>query len=183
LGHHVAHGVCPFTTEDENDESNKEISIGVSRVNPQRNIFVHKLSHHGKFNSQQDVKDELSIELGSLVEDVGYNAITSDHDAYEKHCSKRCEIRLWCLSAAPENSTLENESRRKRSHENVEALPTAKRISSLRNVEEIVDRLSEKHGANFPAMKFNAWVHLINNMWKHSSYNEPPNLPYYGKRR
>ena len=31
LGHHVARGVCLFTTEDENDESNKEISIGVSR--------------------------------------------------------------------------------------------------------------------------------------------------------
>ena len=113
-----------------------------------------------------------------ILEMVGIMLLPVTLKMYEKHCSKRCEIRLWCLSAAPENSTLENESRRKRTHENVEALPTAKGISSLRN--EIVDKLSEKHGA---AKKFNAWVHLINNMWKHSSYDEPPILPYYGKRR
>ena len=54
----------------------KEISFqySVKVMNPQRktSFFVHKLSHHGKFDSQEHMKDELSTELGSPVEGVGY---------------------------------------------------------------------------------------------------------------
>ena len=67
-----------------------------------------------------------------------HNSITSVHDVMKmyEHCSKHCEIRLWCLY----NSTPENESRRKRSHENVGTPPTAKRMNTLKQLEEVVEK-------------------------------------------
>ena len=58
-------------------------------------------------NSQQNL---VALEkVGYVSPGYGFkgkrNAITSDHDVlkvYEEHCSKCCEIRLWCLCTAQE---------------------------------------------------------------------------------
>jgi len=38
--------------------------------------------------------------------------------------------------------------------------------------------LKQKHAAAYPEERLRAWVHLIE-MEKHSSYDEPPNTPYF----
>ena len=54
-------------------------------------------------------------------------------------------------------------------------------MNTLKQVEEVVEKLREKHGTNYSVEKLNAWAHL-NHMEKHSSYIEPPNPLYFGKR-
>ena len=41
-----------------------------------------------------------------------------------------------------------------------------------------MEELHTKHGSTYSTEKLSAWVHLIQ-MKKHSSYDSPPNLPYF----
>lgn len=55
----------------------------------------------------------------------------------------------------------------------------SKRTSSAQKLQNIVEKLKEKHAASNGIEKLNAWAHL--HMGKHISYETPPNLPYFGK--
>ena len=107
---------------------------------------------------------------------------------YNEYYSKHCEIRLWCLCLTNENRVSNSEKsqgkKRNREAEETELLaPSAKRGTCqqrMQQVEDIVDKLHEKHGKNYSVERLNAWAHMIN-MGKHNSYDMPPNLPYFGK--
>lgn len=169
-------------------------------INPQRktNYAVRKLSVTSKFSAVQDVKDELSKVLGSPLSAVGYispghgfkgkhNGLATDQallQMYREHQSKRCEIRLWCFCVVEDNAATSApvETTRKRSCQTEqEQPPSAKRGTCkqrLEQVEDVVKKLREKHAEAYSIEKLTAWAHMIN-MGKHSSYDTPPNLPYF----
>lgn len=51
-------------------------------------------------------------------------------------------------------------------------------VSKFKNVNEILAKLKENIGQRFSVEKFNAWAHMINT-GQHSSYDDPPDLPYF----
>ena len=153
---------------------------------------MHKLKVNRKFLSQLELRDEPLQELGRRVSESGFIlpghglkgkhiTTTTDNDLsvmYEEYCSKRCEIRLWCMCIMNENSDYE----RKQSYEKEESEPplSAKRGTCQQRMEQVDGTLREKHGDIYSVEKLNAWAHLIH-MGKHSSYANPPNLPYFKK--
>ena len=71
---------------------------------------------------------------------------------------------------------------RKRKHPDAEASKVNQSSTSGCSVKEVVEKLKEKHGSKFIIEKFNAWAHMID-LGKHSSYDEPPDLPYFGRKK
>lgn len=50
---------------------------------------------------------------------------------------------------------------------------------TINEVDEIVSTLSDKHpGSTFTVEQFRAWAHMIH-LKKHSSYDEPPEKPFF----
>jgi hypothetical protein len=63
--------------------------------------------------------------------------------------------------------------------------PAAKRAtceSTINAVQQLVEELKEKHGSKYTVECLNAWAHMIN-MGKHSSKDDPPDLPFFGKKK
>ena len=141
--------------------------------------------------------DVLCKELGSKVEMVGFlspghglkgkhNVLNSDSDLaqmYEEYRLKRCVIRLWCLCETKDNAVAVDTKKHGRENEEGEPLSSAKRGTCqqrMQAIEDIVDKLREKHEGEFSIEKLNAWAHMIH-MGKHASYDNPPDLPYFKK--
>ncbi len=57
----------------------------------------------------------------------------------------------------------------------------SKSEAKMSRVQDIVERLKEKHGSNYSIEKLNCWAHMLD-MEKHRSYDEPPNLPFFGTK-
>ena len=60
--------------------------------------------------------------------------------------------------------------------------PPPKKGSTITQVETIMADLKEKHGSKFDAAKYACWAHCIHN-GKHSSMDEPPDLPFFTGRK
>lgn len=54
--------------------------------------------------------------------------------------------------------------------------------STITQVEAIIADLKEKHGSKYDAAKYACWAHCIQN-GKHSSVDEPPDLPFFTGRK
>ena len=66
-----------------------------------------------------------------------------------------------------------------------DSAPSSKRqaiAKSISEVEDIIKKLKEKHGDDFSVEKLNCWAHMLN-VGKHSSYDEPPDLPFFRGRK
>lgn len=72
---------------------------------------------------------------------------------------------------------------RKRSNSHAkEDYPTTKCAKKMKQIEEIVDKLKEKHLGLYSLEQYNCWAHTID-IGKHTSYDNPPNLPFFvGKK-
>ena len=162
-------------------------------MNPARksDYTVKHLECASRFITQDDLKGKLSETFDFPAERFGYiepghglkgksRWLTSDDDLeemYQIHKSRR-DILLCCQSSVDSQRT------RKRStpddgHESQPSKP--KRESCAKNVQEveaIMEDLRKKHGSTYSTEKLSAWAHLIQ-MQKHSSYDCPPNLPYF----
>ena len=55
-------------------------------------------------------------------------------------------------------------------------------MNTIEEVETILKTLQNKHAALFRVEQYNAWAHMINT-GKHTSYDSPPDLPYFHKFR
>ena len=102
---------------------------------------------------------------------------------YAIYFGKR-EIKLWCTGELNEQTMS-----KKRAHENEENssvsttdMPKTKTAKRMEEVNDIMDKLKEKHKTVFSVEKLSAWAHMIH-MGKHQSYENPPNLPYFGKQK
>ena len=107
---------------------------------------------------------------------------------YEVYRNKR-EILLWCQAVTDKNKGESTINRKKRSrspsHHDTKSAPSTKREACKQKIDEvegIVLKLKEKHDTKFSVEQFSAWAHMIQ-LGKHSSYEAPPDLPYFGKHR
>ena len=96
-------------------------------------------------------------------------------EMFEQHKDKK-EIMLWCYSY---NKT---KSKRSRSRSPV---PHSTRYDShlkkVSEVDQIFQKLDEKHKGEYSPEQMRAWSHLIQ-MGKHTSYEDPPDKPFFRGR-
>lgn len=171
-------------------------SVKVINARKKSDFTLEKFRLPGKFTTVTELKEKLSEFLKYPVETAGYitpghgvkgkmqDLVNCEdlHEMYKCH-DKRKEILLWCFKPGD----LPQEKRpRKRSRSTDEDDDTPKSSKSKRDtiakkiseVEEIVQKLKDKHGPLYSIEKLNAWAHMIN-IGKHDSYETPPDLPYF----
>lgn len=99
-------------------------------------------------------------------------------DMYSLHEGKK-EILLWCLNYSDRKRAIspggnENETSKRSRYD--------KQLDKITEVEAIEEDLRDKHsGGPYSEEQLRSWAHLIQ-MKKHSSYDVPPNKPFWKVR-
>ena len=162
---------------------------------------VKELRNQDQLVSFDEIKQALTETIGSLVGDIGYIcpghgmkgrkcSLQNDDDVEEMYSSEyknKRHVLLWCYLAT--SGTVKQKGGKKRKHEDEgDSASQSKQTASqskqtvaqkkLQEIEEIIAKLKEKHGNGFKVEHLNAWAHLIQ-VGKHSSYDNPPNYPYF----
>ena len=143
----------------------------------------------------EEVKDELQKFLETEPKEVGFISpghglkgkqypLVDDDDLVTLYTQykKKLDIMLCCNAVLPENSFSEDKTLTSRKRKHPDAEVSKVNPSSGCSVKEVVEKLKEKHGSKFTIEKINAWAHVID-LGKHSSYDEPPDLPYFGRKK
>ena len=184
----------------------KKFRYSLKVISPKKkSVFsVHSLPDAtSKFVSIGNVKEVISKFLQSDVVEVGYispghgakgkhNSLLDDDDLssmYLEYEGKRGVngVLLWCygVSAGDSPGTRQSVStarKRSKSPTKDENPPLSKCGKKLKEIEEIVQKLKEKHAKLYTLEQYNCWAHTID-MGKHESYECPPDLPFFvGKR-
>ncbi len=157
---------------------------------------MKKISHMKRFISLNELKQKVEDEVGSIDKDeIGYmkpghgkkgkkQELEDDQDLQDMYTffKKGCEIILWCYGGVGQPAPTSASKSRKRVRDGESSTaPPNKRDSvtkSISDVESIVKQLQSIHGESYSIEKMNAWAHLIH-MGKHSSYQEPPDFPFF----
>ena len=156
--------------------------------------MVSKLKHtfpNTFHTTRARVSRNLKEEIGKLRGALGYfepghgskgklRQLYGDEDLADMYTlHKWGDILLWCYDCTCEGSS--PESRKRPADTPAAATTSSKReciATTINNVETIVAKLKEKHG--YPTEQFNCWAHMINS-GKCSSYDTPPDLPFFKK--
>ncbi len=105
-----------------------------------------------------------------------------DLDEMYQNFRSRCVL-FWCFDPQSAAGSSQSQGRTKRPLEDPGEKPPAKTkrdvcSQKIREVEAIVKKLEENHGSKFSIEQLNAWGHMLH-IEKHSSYDNPPDLPYF----
>ena len=161
---------------------------------------VRRLRNIEKFTSLDTLKEHLTTQLGEDIMDIGYIEpghgmkgkqvwLVEDDDLAEMYTrfKTKQEITLWCHVRKEDDGTSVTQKKQKSSRKRLfqtdvhDNAPESKRqtcAQKLKDVEEIVKSLKEKHGAMYSTEKLNIWAHMLH-IGKHDSYEQPPNVPYF----
>lgn len=163
---------------------------------------VEKLSSTTPFGSLdsilsaiQEVDDRVGGNIGYIEPGHGLKGkqkwLLDDNDVsemYAVHKNKR-EVMLYAFTdrqveggsgrVAPTQS-----HSRKHTEQSTDAQTTKKDgyAKTITEVETVMSKLKEKHGARYDAERYACWAHTIHS-GKHSSYEQPPDLPYFTRRK
>ena len=189
------------------DEETKEICYLVKVVDPTKKgqYKVHKLRMSVNFTTCADIRSALSESLADHVPegedyDIGYIEPSKQgvrgktrwifdesdiEDMYKEYKEvKKTEIIIWCDGRIKTPDKSVTVKRKGSSESNSKKKPrlTSSEINAktLDEVDTVYNKLSDKHSEKFDADRLRMWAHLIN-MGKHSSYEAPPNYPFFRK--
>ncbi len=168
-------------------------SVKVINSNKKTDYDVQILQQTKRFDSLSEVRNEIASVLKcSQVSRVGF--VEPGHglkgkqwwllddgdlqDMYENFKSRT--VLFWCID--PQSVVTNHPQGTKRPLvEPGDKPPKSKRdVSSqkISDVEAIVKQLEDKHGSKYTIEQMNAWAHMLQ-MKKHSSYDVPPDMPYF----
>lgn len=152
-----------------------------------------------KFTRVEDIRDHFSTMLPGLSQlgyiDPGHGLrgktqwLTDDEDLASMYCkyAGKHEILLWCVKQMNDQPSSSQPSSKKQkvlvTSKNGAKEKKAKEASHyamvVSEVEGILDQLREKHGSHlYSVEQLNCWAHMYHTK-KHSSLDNPPNLPYF----
>ena len=165
-----------------------------------KSIFAIKsLTIHHCFSTPTELKRCVQQEIERAKDDlIGYiepghgqkgkmRELKTEEDISEMYIlhKRKRDILLWCYSDVGEQSgACSTNLQCKRSVSDIPP-PSSKRQAIAKNiseVEEIIKKLREKHSDAYSVEKLNCWAHMLN-VGKHSSYDEPPDFPFFKKRK
>lgn len=175
------------------------MSYSVKVVNPKNksDFVVNKLSYKGCFSGIEQLKEVLlsafQDDFDSETTQVGYIQpghgtrgrqlwIASDGDIEEMYsqCQGKKEI-LWFVKIDETVATTSDKPKPPK----CPCPDTAKTDmvnQVMSEVEKIVVFLTEKHSKDYTVEQIRAWAHMVQ-MDKHLSYDEPPEKPFFKKKK
>ena len=179
----------------------KLYSVKLMKSSRKSEYSVQKLKSSGIFGTIEDLIQEIKASLNVTPVNVGYiepghglkgkqRWLINDDDLDDMYCiyERKKEVILWChcvcASASASKCSTPKRVKKKRSRENDSDETTnpskkATIMNKILEVEEIVKELQERHGtARFTVEQLNSWAHMLQ-LKKHSSYDVPPDLPYF----
>ena len=152
------------------------------------------------FNSLESIKAALKDRGGNVNDGIGYiepghglngkqKWLLDDDDVSEMYTAHRKsrEVMLYAYNNVPGGSESGESSVTRGKRPKLKPLketPPPKRgsTSTITQVEAIIADLKERHGSKYDAAKYACWAHCIQN-GKHSSVDEPPDLPFFTGRK
>ena len=166
----------------------------------QKSIFYIKpLLYKQRFSTLNELKKCIVEEIGPIEDDVvGYiepghgqrgkiRDFSNEDDLSEMYVlfkRQNNNVLLWCYDGnVGEPSNVQ--TRKRTAQTTSDSAPSSKRqaiAKSISEVEDIIKKLKAKHGDDFSVEKLNCWAHMLN-VGKHSSYDEPPDLPFFRGRK
>jgi len=173
----------------------------VKIINPRKKseFEVQSLITKQKFLSLEDLKEQIILDCKEKVPDpitdIGYiepghglsgkkKWLTSDHDLSEMYeASKgKHDVTIWCYGPAPYSEQVRGRKRQQTEGTEGASAHKASRydthVDKMAEVATIEDKLQEKHSGKYNDQQLRSWAHLIQ-MKKHSSYDEPPDKPFF----
>lgn len=198
---------------NEKSVEERTYTVKVISAGSSAGYLVKKWDISTKFSSYIEIRDQLALDFAALLQEgdefhFGYIqrghgvkgkqfSITDDQDVcsmYSEYRGRR-EIILWMKICKPRDGgsrkrqkTVEEAddslSKRRKSDGRSAGTNYQGHLSRMSEVEEIVEDLEMRHGEKnvFSAEQLRVWGHMIQ-MKKHSSYDEPPDKPFFRHSR
>ena len=147
-----------------------------------------------KFSTVQCAKKTISQLLVGSVTDFGYiipghglkgkhQIIKDDSDLrtmYAIYHGKR-QITIWCTGKLNPATTITSKKRAHQVEEGtIDIMPKAKTAKIMLEVQVIMKKLQDKHGSKYSIKQYSAWAHMLQ-IESHKSYEEVPDLAYFGR--
>ena len=173
----------------------------VKIINPKKKseFEVQSLKCKQKFFSLENLKEQVASDckekVPSPLSDIGYiepghglagkkKWLTSDQDLvdmYEASKGKH-DVTIWCYGPAPSSEPVKGRKRQSAGGPDGASAPKASRYDShvdkMAEVATIEEELQKIHSGKYTDQQLRSWAHLIQ-MKKHSSYEEPPDKPFF----
>lgn len=185
-----------ITVSPTKSRESHAFSVKVMKQGKKSEYIIHKFSISHNFTTMQEMNKFLCNFLKHDIGNFGYiepghglkgrqQWIVQDTDVQEMYraYSKRREILLWCVQPSA-NVTKNSESRKRSSPASVPEADKGKRscTQKIRDVEDIMKQLKEKHGQMYSTEQYSCWAHMFH-MEKHRSLEVPPGLPFFSQSR
>ena len=158
---------------------------------------VEKLSAKTPFDSLNSMKTALKQVDDHVGDSIGYiepghglkgkqKWLLDDDDVsemYAIHKNKR-EVMLYAFVDSQVQDDSDGTVQSQRPKQSEAASTTRKDVytKTITQVETIMSKLKEKHGSQYDAERYACWAHTIHS-GKHSSYEEPPDFPYFRRKK
>ena len=179
----------------------QKINYNVKIINPKKKSIhtTKSLPQSDRFDTLSDLRRYVKEKLGQLQGTLGYiepghgakgkmRELHDDEDVAEMYVlyKRKSDVLLWLYGSVDVEESDDATLTRKRPRTDMPLPTSTKRDSiakTLSTVEDIVIKLKERHGeSGLSVEQFNCWAHMINS-GKCSSYEEPPNFPFFKKTK
>ena len=195
-------GLSDLSESEESQPSSIGYSVKVIDPNNKRNYVVKKWRNTvGKFKSvavlHSNLKESFTDDLSDIpVDDIECGYIDPGHgakgrqlwvfeksdldDMYEAHAQKK-EIMIWFYTkkfACGKKRCASPITSKSMPNKVVRTTKHGVHTSKLVEVEEIVEKLAEKHSGKYSREQLNVWAHMLQ-LKKHDSLDEPPDKPFF----
>ncbi len=103
----------------------------------------------------------------------------------KSYCGAMLSLNKTKGDSTEKNNLKSGKHSRSLGHCDTQSAPSTKREAcrqKIDDVESIVLKLKEKHDTKYSVEQFSAWVHMTQ-LGNNSSFEAPPDLPYFVKRR
>ena len=181
-------------------QQKQRFNYNVKIINPKKkSVYVTKsLPPNYQFHALNDFRKYVKEDIGHLQGPLGYvepghgakgklRELHDDEDLYEMYVlhKRKPDMLQWVYGDVDEQPAQDQDVMtipRKRQRTDITSTKRESKntnTKTLSTVEDIVQKLKDRHGANTHSVEqFNCWAHTINS-GKWSSYEEPPDFPFF----
>ena len=182
----------------------RKVNYNVKIINlKKKSMYITKsLLQTDRFDTLSDLRRYVKEKIGQLQGTLGYvepghgakgkmRELHDDEDVAEMYVlhKRKSDVLLWLYGSVDieESSDRDDTTLPRKCPRTDTPLPTSTKRDSiaktLSTVEDIVVKLKERHGeSGLSVEQFNCWAHMINS-GKCSSYEEPPDFPFFKKAK
>ena len=97
-------------------------------------------------------------------------------------CHGKREITLWCTGQLKPLPKVKIKREHPEEDDDAASFPKTKAAKLMLEIRVILKKLQEKHGHKYTIKQYNSWAHMLQ-IGTYSSYEDVPELPYFGRKK